>query len=132
MILNKKPRLGMAKSCHYYSQFFSSLTVVKKDASISNLSHAEKAMNWYLNQQKNIKSIFISSAGDSVKLKFNPKWEKALIEDIDGKSLLVAIVQTNLRRASDKHTEFAVIIVNDENNYDYKIASVKKMNENTN
>ncbi len=95
----------------------------------SKTNEIEAAKSWYYKNQIGFSNSIRSSKGLAVVLTFYPQWEKADVLNIDGTSVMVMPVKTNLNKLDDEIAYNLIISKRDEK-YIYKTVAIKNLEEN--
>lgn len=107
---------------------------LRSDMSVDGLTNQQKiakAKTWYEAENKTTTSFIKSSKGDSVKLVFEPNWDKATVSTIDGVSVVSTYVNTTLRNFDKGQTRYHLVIKLDNDGYKAKTVTVKQNQANS-
>jgi type II secretory pathway pseudopilin PulG len=105
-------------------------TLPNGSSPLTKQQQIENAKNWYESQQKLSSATIESSKDEKAKLIFNPNWEKAAVENINGITVISTFVNTTLRNFDQGATTFNLVIKFDENGYESKTVTIKNKEQN--
>jgi len=88
-----------------------------------NKSLLDETKEWY-SQLPQGQSYIKSSRGDSAIIIQEPQWQQSHVTEVEGKSLIVVPVETNLFEITGKEGVLNLVIIKVNNTYQYKIVNV--------
>lgn len=103
---------------------FNKKSIAKSISSLPNEQKINNARSWYDSQSKLSSATIQTSSDEKVKLIFNPEWDKATVESINGFLVTTTKVKTTLRNFDNGSTEFNLVIKFDGERYETKTVAV--------
>ncbi len=99
------------------------------DAKLSDAQIIENAKTWYLQEKIAVRSK-LSVNSTLTEITFEPNWEKANVENVNGKRIITTPAKTNLSRYSSLGTKYSLIIEESKESLVGKIVSVNNFKAN--